>query len=154
MLYQIPRAGRYYTVPRGIAAIGYSFPAAIGAKLAVPNRKVLSFIGDGGFGLSLTELDTAATTNTQVIVVVHNNYSLGFIKFGQNAMFGGRTVSVDYRKELDYGRIAEAYGCFGRRVEKPGEIVDALREAEQSGKPSVIDIPEDQSELVPPLTLG
>ncbi len=154
MLYQIPRAGRYYALPRGIAPIGYGFPAAIGAKFAAPKKRVLSFIGDGGFGLSLTELDTAVTTNTQLTVVVHNNYSLGFIKFAQNAMFGGRTLSVDYRKELDYSKIAQAYGCFGRRIEKPSEIFDALKEAEQSGKPSVIDVPEDQSELVPPITLG
>jgi acetolactate synthase-1/2/3 large subunit len=63
-------------------------------------------------------------------------------------------MSVDFKKELDYSKIAEAYGCFGRRVERPSEIVDALKEAENSGKPSVIDVPEDPTELVPPITLG
>jgi len=153
-LYQMPRAGRYYIAPRGVAPIGYGFPAAIGAKLAVPNKKVLAFCGDGGFGLSLTELDTAKRTNTQVIIIIHNNYSLGFIKFGQLALFSGRTMSVDYSKELDFGKIAQAYGCFGRRIEKSSEILDALKEAEKSDRPSVIDIPEDQSELIPPMTLG
>jgi len=114
----------------------------------------LGFCGDGGFGLSPTELDMAQRTNTQVIIVIHNNYTLGFIKFGQLALFGGRTMSVGYSKELDFVKIAQAYGCLGRRIERQSEIQNALKEAEQSGKPSVIDIPEDQSELIPPIALG
>jgi acetolactate synthase-1/2/3 large subunit len=154
LLYKIPQAGQYFIAPRGIAPIGYGYPASIGAQLAVPHKRVIAFCGDGGFGLSLTELDTAIRVDTPVIAVVHNNAALGWIKHVQKTQYAGRTISVDHRKELDYSKVAQAYGCFGRRIERPTEIFDALKEAEQSGKPAVIDIPEDPNELVPTLTFG
>jgi len=154
ILYDLPLAGRRFIAPRGIAPIGYGFPAAIGAKLAAPDRKVLAFCGDGGFGLSLTELDTAVRNNIPVITVVHNNHALGWIKFVQNKFYRDRNISVDHRENLNFAEVARSYGCFGIKIEKPAEIHEALEEAYKSAKPSVIDIPEDATELLPQLNLG
>ena len=140
--------GRTYINASG--TLGFGFPASIGAKLAAPDKKVVCFIGDGGFGYHVGELETALRHEVPVVVVIMNNMSLNFEKQYMK-FYGMNFAGVPDFLDVDFGKVAEAFGCFGARVERPGEIRDALRNAFESGKPGVLDIVTDP-EVVPPVT--
>ena len=113
------------------------FPASVGAKLATPERKVLSIVGDGSFGFHVGELETCLRENISVVELIFNNRCLGADKYLMK-FFYGKAFGVDLT-DVDYGEVAEGFGCYGRRVDRPGEIRSALEEAFKSGKPAVID---------------
>ena len=140
LLYDTKQAGRWYVANRGFASIGYGLPGAIGAKLAAPDRPVVALTGDGGFNMSLGELETAKRSGANVVVIVVNNAASGYVKALQHAVFGGRFQSSDLL-EMDYAAIARAMGCNGQRIEDPAELGTALDAALQYGDgPSVIDV--------------
>jgi acetolactate synthase-1/2/3 large subunit len=134
--------------------LGSSFALAMGASFgAKEGQRVINMIGDGGMGYNLTELETIRRYNNQhvpFVSVVNNNSSLAMV----------RPISEDVKKkppqifysdfvELNYAKIAEDFGCYGVRVERPGEIADALNDAFDSGKPAVIDVVTDLREHAP-----
>ena len=114
-----PRAaGRHFIPDRGFASIGYGLPGGIGAALAAPRRPVVAIGGDGGFNMTLGELETARRAGLGLTVVVVNNAASGYVKALQHAMMGGRYQSADLG-EMDYAAIARAMGVGGIRVEDP-----------------------------------
>jgi len=119
----------------GIGAMGYAVPAALAGKLVYPQRQVIAVTGDGGFSMALNGLMTARDENIPIVVVVLNNSALGWVKHGQ----GNRTIASSFA-EMNFADIARAMGCKGIRVEKPGEIGSALREALGAGVPTVVDV--------------
>ncbi len=140
LLYDSKRPGRCYVANRGFASIGYGLPGAIGAKLAEPTHPVVAVTGDGGFNMSLGELETARRAKAPVVVIVVNNAASGYVKALQQAVFDGHFQSSDL-SEMDYAAIAEAMGCHGHRVEDPGQLAGALTKAlGQDDAPSVIDV--------------
>jgi acetolactate synthase-1/2/3 large subunit len=140
LLYDSKRSGRCYVANRGFASIGYGLPGAIGAKLAEPTHPVVAVTGDGGFNMSLGELETARRAKAPVVVIVVNNAASGYVKALQQAVFDGHFQSSDL-SEMDYAAIAEAMGCHGHRVEDPGQLAGALTKAlGQDDAPSVIDV--------------
>jgi acetolactate synthase-1/2/3 large subunit len=125
--------------------MGGGCSAAIGAKLAMPERDVVCTVGDGAFQMFMKELATAAQFRAPVTYVVLNNFSLGWIKWGQRNR-GNRIISTDYQVQPDFVRIAEANQCYGERVENSKDIRPALQkalEATRAGVPAVLDFVVD-----------
>ena len=138
---------------RCAGSLGWGFPAALGAKCAVPERPVICFTGDGGFWYHLSELETALRCGINTVTVINNNYSLNQDKAGVDRAYGDETTGN--RDELwvfhdvDFSKIAQSMGGFGIRVERPGDIQNALEQALASGKPAVVDIASDINAFAP-----
>jgi acetolactate synthase I/II/III large subunit len=151
LLYDTKTAGRTYIADRGLASIGYGLPGAMGAQLAAPDRRVVGITGDGGFNMTIGELETARRVGAPVVLLVVNNAASGYVKALQHVMCGGNYQSADLI-ELNYARIAETFGCAGVRVENPAELAPALAAglAERS-RPTVIDIvvTRDPAKMLP-----
>lgn len=132
---------------RSAGSLGWSLPAAIGAKCAAPERPVFCFCGDGAFWYHLAELETASRWGIQVITVINNNSMLGQIApFAQRAAADhpGHNLDAAYRyRETNFARMAEEMGCFGIRVDRPGDIRDAIQQALDQEKPAVVDVVTD-----------
>ncbi len=130
--------------PGGYATMGFGPPAAIGAKIARPDRVVLSLVGDGGFGQNPAMLATAVENNLAVVWVVMNNNAFGTIAGLQKANFGLTYGTVfpdgDGETRPDYAAIARAYGAEGVRITAAAEFKPALERAIEANKPVVIDV--------------
>jgi len=124
----------------GMGHLGTSVPWGIGAKLAKPEKQVISISGDGSFMINIQDLETAVRLGfNNLIFVIANNSAWGMIKTGQQHAFGKRYIDVDL-PEFDYGKCAEAFGCYGESVSDPNELKNALERAKNSNKPAVIDV--------------
>lgn len=130
---------RTFNITRSMAALGYAFPAALGAKLACPQRQVLAAVGDGGFLFTDCSLATAVKYRLNVAAIVFNNDCYGSIQMKQEHSFG-RTIGVSLQNP-DFVALARAYGAFGCRVESPQQLHEALLEAWRRELPSVIEVP-------------
>lgn len=130
--------------PGGFATMGFGAPAAIGAKLACPDRVVVALVGDGGFGQNPAMLATAAEQEVPVVWVVMNNNAYGTIAGLEMAHYGTAFGTVFRRKgepyHVDFAAIARAYGVDGVQVRSAAEFKPALEQAIASGKPCVIDV--------------
>ncbi|MHA1998751.1 MAG: thiamine pyrophosphate-binding protein [Promethearchaeota archaeon] len=131
----------------GFSTMGFSLPAAIGAKLAAPDRQVVALVGDGDFMMTIAELSTAVQYKANILVVVINNMSWMAIKdlqmaaYGKDRAFGTDFTDVDGNLySADFARIAAAFGCHGERISRKEEIAPALLRAMNSGKPAVVEI--------------
>jgi len=128
-------------------SLGWGFPAALGVKCALPDKLVLCFTGDGGFYYHIAELETARRYKINLVVLVNNNsglnqeVTLNKINYGGNPR--GNWKELWTFTDNNFAKIAEAFGCGGIRVEKPGEIKDALNQAFSMNKPAVIDVVSD-----------
>jgi acetolactate synthase-1/2/3 large subunit len=147
VLYPITVPGRTYI--RASGTLGWSFPAAIGAKFAAADKKVLNVTGDGGIAYHIAELETALRCDKPFVSVVFNNVTLGMLHYGFAWRHGGKAFKSSDFLDVDYGKVARSFGCFGKRVERPGELKDALRAAFDSSKPAVVDVMIDRYELSP-----
>jgi len=140
-------AGRYFPVylprtfffPYGSTTLGSGLPAAIGAKVACPGRQVVALCGDGGFLFNCQELATLARQKLPVVVVVFNDNSYGVLKEFQQERFG-RVTEADLLNP-DFVKLAEAFGIKGVRVEKLGDLSQALDEALGLGEPVLVEAP-------------
>ena len=138
---------------RCAGSLGWGFPAALGAKCAHPDRPVLCFTGDGGFWYHMSELETAVRYGINAVIVVNNNHSLNQEKHLNERAYAGEPANPDtmwHMLDVDFSKIAEAIGCFGVRVEQPGQIQGALEQAFASGKPAVVDVVTDIDGIAPP----
>lgn len=131
---------RTYMSPRGYGTLGFSYPAALGAQIGRPERRVLSISGDGGFLFTGVELCTAAQYNIPVVALIVNNNGYGVVKRNQLRRFG-RAVDVDLHTP-DYMRLAEAFGVAGERIAGPAGIKGALHRAFEARRPYVIEMAE------------
>jgi acetolactate synthase-1/2/3 large subunit len=151
LLYDTQSSGRTYVADRGLASIGYGLPGAIGAQLGAPDLPVVAMTGDGGFNMTLGDLETARRVGANVTVVVVNNAASGYIKALQHAMYGARYQSSDL-VEMNYAGIAEAMGCRGIRVTDPGDLATALKTGiAERDLPTVIDVvvTRDPAQMLP-----
>jgi len=130
--------------PGGLATMGFGAPAALGAKVAEPNRVVVSLVGDGGFGQNPAVLATAAIDNIAVIFVVMNNGAFGTIAGLEKAHYDTTFGTIFERDgkpySPDYAAIARAYGIEGIKITSAEEFKPALERAVASNKPVVIDV--------------
>lgn len=143
-------AQRYY---RTAGSLGWGFPAALGVKCALPDRPVVCFTGDGGFYYHIAELETARRHDIGVVVVVNNNSSLNQEIRLNDAAYGGRQRGRSEEMwrfpDVDFTKVAEAFGCAGIRVERPGELRPALERAIAMKKPVVVDVVTDLYAIAP-----
>jgi len=130
--------------PGGLATMGFGSPAALGAKVAAPDRVVISLIGDGGFGQNPAVLATAAIENIPAIFVIMNNYAFGTIagleKAHYDTTFGTLFIKDGEPYSPDYAAIARAYGVEGVKIGSAEEFKPALLKAIESNKPYVLDV--------------
>jgi acetolactate synthase-1/2/3 large subunit len=149
--FPIYEPGTIFT-PGGYATMGFGAPAAVGAKIACPDRVVVALVGDGGFGQNPAVLATAAEQNTAVVWVIMNNNAYGTIAGLEKAHYGTTFGTVFERDGKpyapDYATIAKAYGVDGVKIKSAAEFKPALEAAIRSGRPCVIDV-EMQNEPVP-----
>ena len=120
--------------------------ALVGVKVANPNRPVISLMGDGGFGMTISELSTAVQHNINTITIVMNNQSWGAEKAYQRDFFEGRYIGADIINP-PFEKVAELYGAKGFRVNRISEINEAVRAALDCSIPAVINVSVDPNAL-------
>ncbi len=142
----------------GAGTMGYSVPAAMGAKVAEPDRVVWAIDGDGCFQMTNQELATCVINNIPIKVAIINNSSLGMVRQWQTLFYNGRYSNTnlntghDSIRVPDFVKLADAYGALGIRVEKESEIDDAIKLAiETNDRPVVIDFVVSADAMVWPM---
>jgi len=142
----------------GAGTMGYSVPAAMGAKVAEPERLVWAIDGDGCFQMTNQELATCAINNIPIKVAIINNSSLGMVRQWQTLFYDGRHSHTDLNTGHDtvmvpdFMKLADAYGCLGIRVRTKEEVEPAIRLAmETNDRPVVIDFVVSRDSMVWPM---
>ena len=119
--------------------LGFGFPTALGVKVANPDKAVVSIAGDGGLMFGIQELSTAAQYGIAVVVIVFNNSSFGNVRRDQRVQFDGRLIGSDL-PEVDFVRVAEAFGVSASKAASPDRLRIALSQALATGKPHLIEV--------------
>ncbi len=132
--------------PLDFGLVGFSFACGLGAKLARPEHPVVSLMGDGGFGMTISELSTAVDHGINTVTIVMNNQCWGAEKAYQRDFFGARYIGADVSSP-PFDKAAELYGAAGFRVEKITEVGEVVRAALACGKPAVVDVAVDPAAL-------
>jgi acetolactate synthase-1/2/3 large subunit len=152
MQYILSEQPRSFITSGGLGTMGFGIPAAVGAKAARPDAKVVCVDGDGCFQMTCQELATAALENLPIVVVLVNNGYLGMVHQWQDMFFDGRLSHVHLTKSVpDYARLAEAYGGVGITVTEESEVRAALEEALSLNRTVVVDIHVDPKEQCFPM---
>jgi acetolactate synthase-1/2/3 large subunit len=137
---------------RAAGSLGWAFPAAFGAKLAAGDkRRVFGLTGDGGIGYHLADFETALRIKIPVTQIVMNNCSLAFEYHVQKYVHGELCPEASEFLDVPFADVARAFGGHGERVVTPEQFIPALRRAEESGKPAIIDVAISR-EIPPPVT--
>ena len=153
LMFDTKAAGRHFLPDRGFASIGYGVPGGIGAQIgAGKKRRVVSLTGDGGFNMSLGELETARRVGANFVTIIFNNAASGYVKALQHAVYGpGNYMSSDL-SDLNYAEIVKGFGCHGIRVTDPEKLSTALAEGlANTSSPTVIDcvVTRDPAKMLP-----
>ncbi|MBO5669002.1 MAG: biosynthetic-type acetolactate synthase large subunit [Candidatus Methanomethylophilaceae archaeon] len=145
---------RQFISSGSLGTMGFGLPSALGAKVACPEKKVMTITGDGGLLMVIQELATAVAEDLPIVICLLNNGWLGLVKQWQKLFWDKRYSSTRlYDSNPDFVKLAEAFGAKGIRVEKPGDVGDALKQAFASDKPCLLDIicnpEEDMLPMIP-----
>jgi acetolactate synthase-1/2/3 large subunit/sulfoacetaldehyde acetyltransferase len=132
--------------PLDFGLVGFSYACGLGLKVAAPERTVISLMGDGGFGMTSSEIGTAVTNGINTICVVMNNGCWGAEKAYQRDFFSGRYLGADVPNP-PYDQLARLWGAEGFRVEKSAELESTLAAAIACGKPAIVDVMVDPDAL-------
>jgi thiamine pyrophosphate-dependent acetolactate synthase large subunit-like protein len=135
--------------PGDFSAMGSGYCMALGAKLACPQRQVVSLDGDGAMMMVLGELQTAVENEIPTISLIFHNDTYSNMKYKQAKLFDGRYLGVDFHYP-NFARIAAEFGAWGKRVEAAGELRAALSRALAADRPAVLDVMIDPRDQVPP----
>ncbi|HUJ76835.1 MAG TPA: biosynthetic-type acetolactate synthase large subunit, partial [bacterium] len=153
-------AAQYYPFKRprqwltsgGLGTMGFGLPAALGAKVGIPEQEVWLVSGDGSFQMNMQELATSRVYNIPVKIALFNNMSLGMVKQWQELFYENRYSGIDLARVPDYKLLAEAYGLVGITVTTPEEVRPALERARSINDRTVlIDFQHDPNEHVYPM---
>ncbi len=136
-----------------MGVLGYALPASIGAHFARPESCIVTLMGDGSFGFTASELETANRVGGNINVVLFNNGSFGWIKAEMSLSMGSRYSDFATNfEDVDYQRIAEGFGLTSFQVEGPGDLGRTLKEAFGLDEPTFVEIKVlPENELVPPV---
>jgi acetolactate synthase-1/2/3 large subunit len=140
------------TFLRAAGSLGWSFPAALGAKCAAPERPVICFTGDGGFYYHMSDLETAVRYGINAVIVVNNNRSLSMereIYTDECGMDTAEARALWVYEDNNLAKVAESLGCLGIRVEKASELQPALEQAVAANRPVVVDVVGDMDTMAP-----
>lgn len=132
--------------PLDFGLVGFSYACGLGVKVACPDRPVISLMGDGGFGMTMSEIGTAVAHDINTVCIVLNNGCWGAEKAYQRDFFNGRYIGADVPNP-PYDQIAELSGARGFRVTSSAELPDVLHAALTCDKPAVIDVSVDPNAL-------
>ena len=132
--------------PLDFGLVGFSFACGLGVKLALPDRTVISLMGDGGFGMTVSELSTAVDHNINTTTVVMNNQCWGAEKAYQRDFFNERYIGADVSSP-PFDKLAELYGAQGLRAQTIDEVRETLQLALSTEGPSIIDVAVDPEAL-------
>ncbi|MEK9752547.1 MAG: thiamine pyrophosphate-binding protein [Rhodospirillaceae bacterium] len=132
--------------PLDFGLVGFSYACGLGVKAACPDRTVISLMGDGGFGMTTSEIGTAVANGLNTVAVVMNNGCWGAEKAYQKDFFGERYIGADVPNP-PYDKLAELWGAKGFRVDKAAKLESTLADALSCGKPAVVEIAVDPNAL-------
>jgi acetolactate synthase-1/2/3 large subunit len=136
-----------------LGCMGPGVPSAVAAKLAYPDRLVVSHVGDGGFLMTGQGLATAKQYGANIVTIVYNNGGYNTIRMHQEAMFPGRIYGMELENP-DFAAMAEAYGALGLKVSRDEEFQPAFKQAISAGRTSLIEIMTDYEFVTPTATLS
>ena len=132
--------------PLDFGLVGFAFACGLGVKVARPDKVVVSLMGDGGFGMTISELSTAVQYKINTVTIVMNNNSWGAEKAYQKDFFGKRYIGADISSP-PFHKVAQLYGAKGFEVNRISEVNDALKAALKCNKPAVINVNVDPKAL-------
>lgn len=142
---------RQFITSGGLGTMGFGYGAAIGAQMALPDKTIIHFTGDGSFHMNLNEMATAVSYNVPVITVLMNNSVLGMVRQWQTMFYEKRYAATDPQRKTDYVALARAFGANGFRCTTPQELRAALAQALKRKGPVIIDCIIDGDERVLPM---
>lgn len=143
---------RTFITSGGLGTMGFGLPAAIGAQIGCPERKVINIAGDGSIQMNIQEMCTAVEQKLPIIICILNNQYLGMVRQWQQLFYDGRYSYTDIAVQPDFVRLAEAYGAVGMRVTTASEVEPALRRAlQETERPVMIDFRVDREANVFPM---
>lgn len=142
---------RQWLTSGGLGTMGYGLPAALGAKVAMPEKMVINFTGDGSILMNIQELMTAVESQIPVINVILNNQFLGMVRQWQTFFYDKRYSSTDLTMQPDFVKLVESFGGRGFRVKSKEEFDKAIEEAVASNTVCMIDVNVDRFENVLPM---
>ncbi len=145
------RKPRTFVSSGGLGTMGFGLGAAIGAKLANPEKTVVNIAGDGSFHMNLTELATAAAYNVPVIELILNNEVLGMVRQWQKLFYGNRFSQTDVDTKTNFPALAEAFGLKAYTISTADEVESVLRDALAQTGPVLIDCHIDHDVNVLPM---
>ena len=134
----------------GLGTMGFALPAAIGAKMAAPERDVVAIIGDGGYQMTIQELGTIFQTKVPVKIVVLNNNFLGMVRQWQQLFFDKRYASTEMQNP-DFVAIAKGYSIAAKKVSKRENLAEAVKEMMASKEPYFLEVSVEQEGNVFPM---
>lgn len=141
--------GRQHIAALTFGNTGFSYPAALGAKLGRPDVPVFNIVGDGAWGMSLHEVSTAVQENIPVISCVFHNTAWCAEKKNQIDFYNNRFYGCDIEAP-NFGEVAVAMGAYGATIDRAEDVGDAFLAAIKSGRPAVLQFEVDQTQLAPP----
>ncbi|MFB6162795.1 MAG: biosynthetic-type acetolactate synthase large subunit [Halococcoides sp.] len=142
---------RTWVSSNGLGTMGYGVPSAIGAKVAAPDREVVTFDGDGSFLMTVQELSVAVRENLDMTYVVLNNEAIGMVRQWQDGFYEGRRMASEYPWVPEFDKLAEAFGARGFRLEDESDVEATIEAARAYDGPAVIDAIIDPAENVFPM---
>jgi len=149
--YYMTKKPRTFISSGGLGTMGFGFPAAIGAKVAAPDKQVVDIAGDGSFLMTCHDLATCVENDIPVVVCIFDNRYLGMVRQWQELFFDKRYLHTNLGITPDFIKLGEAFGCYAERVEKPEDLKSALKNAFESGKPAVLDMIVGKEDKVLPM---
>lgn len=132
--------------PLDFGLVGFSYACGLGIKLAQPERTVVSLMGDGGFGMTSSEIGTAVANGINTVCIVMNNGCWGAEKAYQRDFFGQRYLGADVPNP-PYDKLAELWGARGFRVERAADLARTVADAVACGQPAIVDVQVDPNAL-------
>ncbi len=138
-------AKRTFFLSNGLASMGFAIPASIAGKLVFPGRQVLAVVGDGAFSMSLSDLKTITENDLDITIVLFDNSGYGIVSASQEA--AGKSVFATTLANPDFCAIAEAAGMKSYDVTRTGDITDALKEAFDDGRASLVRVQVAREEV-------
>ena len=148
------RRPRQFITSGSFGTMGFGLPSALGAKVAKPDSKVITIVGDGGLQMVCQELATSVAENIPVTIVLLNNGWLGMVRQWQKLFWDKRYSGTLLKADPDFVKLAESFGAWGIHVDKSSDIRDALKQAMNSDTTCLVDIHTNPEEDICPMILA
>ncbi len=148
------RRPRQFITSGSFGTMGFGLPSALGAKVAKPDSKVITIVGDGGLQMVCQELATSVAENIPVTIVLLNNGWLGMVRQWQKLFWDKRYSGTLLKADPDFVKLAESFGAWGIHVDRSSEIGDALKQAMDSDTTCLVDIHTNPEEDICPMILA